>query len=302
MLNKVPDFLYKLLLEQYGDKITNNIIQGYLEKRPVTLRANTLKTNVDNIKKALNESNIKYKEVVWSKDALIIEDADENKIRELNIYNNGEIYLQSLSSMLPPIILSPKENENILDMAAAPGGKTTQVSALSNGKALITACEKNKVRSERLKYNIEKQGANGICVLVEDARKLNSFLSFDKILLDAPCSGSGTICLNDEKLERYFKEELIERSSKVQFELLKKAVEILKPGHEMIYSTCSILKNENENNLLKILKSGKVEIVPISEEIFRDIQVLPVTIEGTICVCPSKLYEGFFIAKLRKKL
>lgn len=301
MLNKVPDFLYKLLLEQYGEKITNNIIQGYLEKRPVTLRVNTLKTNVDNIKKALNESNIKYKEVIWSKDALIIEDADENKIRELNIYNNGEIYLQSLSSMLPPIILSPKENENILDMAAAPGGKTTQVSALSNGKALITACEKNKVRSERLKYNIEKQGANGICVLVEDARKLNSFLSFDKILLDAPCSGSGTICLNDEKLERYFKEELIERSSKVQFELLKKAVEILKPGHEMIYSTCSILKNENENNLLKILKSGKVEIVPISEEIFRDIQVLPVTIEGTICVCPSKLYEGFFIAKLRKK-
>ncbi len=301
MLNKVPDFLYKLLLEQYGEKITNNIIQGYLEKRPVTLRVNTLKTNVDNIKKALNESNIKYKEVIWSKDALIIEEADENKIRELNIYNNGEIYLQSLSSMLPPIILSPKENENILDMAAAPGGKTTQVSALSNGKALITACEKNKVRSERLKYNIEKQGANGICVLVEDARKLNSFLSFDKILLDAPCSGSGTICLNDEKLERYFKEELIERSSKVQFELLKKAVEILKPGHEMIYSTCSILKNENENNLLKILKSGKVEIVPISEEIFRDIQVLPVTIEGTICVCPSKLYEGFFIAKLRKK-
>lgn len=301
MLNKVPDFLYKLLLEQYGEKITNNIIQGYLEKRPVTLRANTLKTNVDNIKKALNESNIKYKEVIWSKDALIIEEADENKIRELNIYNNGEIYLQSLSSMLPPIILSPKENENILDMAAAPGGKTTQVSALSNGKALITACEKNKVRSERLKYNIEKQGANGICVLVEDARKLNSFLSFDKILLDAPCSGSGTICLNDEKLERYFKEELIDRSSRVQFELLKKAVEILKPGHEMIYSTCSILKNENENNLLKILKSGKVEIVPISEEIFRDIQVLPVTIEGTICVCPSKLYEGFFIAKLRKK-
>lgn len=301
MLNKVPDFLYKLLLEQYGEKITNNIIQGYLEKRPVTLRVNTLKTNVYNIKKALNESNIKYKEVIWSKDALIIEEVDENKIRELNIYNNGEIYLQSLSSMLPPIILSPKENENILDMAAAPGGKTTQVSALSNGKALITACEKNKVRSERLKYNIEKQGANGICVLVEDARKLNSFLSFDKILLDAPCSGSGTICLNDEKLERYFKEELIERSSRVQFELLKKAVEILKPGHEMIYSTCSILKNENENNLLKILKSGKVEIVPISEEIFRDIQVLPVTIEGTICVCPNKLYEGFFIAKLRKK-
>lgn len=301
MLNKIPDFLYKLLLEQYGEDITKTIIQGYLEKRPVTLRVNTLKTNVDNIKKVLNECNIKYKEVIWSKDALIIEEADENRIRNLNIYDNGEIYLQSLSSMLPPIILSPKENENILDMAAAPGGKTTQISALSNGKALITACEKNKVRSERLKYNIVKQGANGVSILVEDARKLNSFLSFDKILLDAPCSGSGTIYLNDEKLRKYFKEELIERSSKLQYELLKKAVEILKPGHEMIYSTCSILKNENENNLLKILKSGKVEIVPIGEEMFKDIKVLPVTIEGTVCVCPSKLYEGFFIAKLRKK-
>ncbi len=300
MLNKIPEFLYKLLLEQYGENITKNIIQGYSEKRPVTLRVNTLKTNVDNIKKVLNEFNIKYKEVIWSSNALIIEEADENKIRELKIYDDGEIYLQSLSSMLPPIILSPKENENILDMAAAPGGKTTQISAISNGKALITACEKNKVRSERLKYNIEKQGAKGVSILVQDARKLNSFLSFDKILLDAPCSGSGTIYLNDEKLEKYFNEELVERSSKLQFELLKKAVEILKPGHEMIYSTCSILKNENENNLLKILKSGKVEIVPINEDIFKEIPMLKVNIEGTICVCPSKLYEGFFIAKLRK--
>lgn len=300
MLNKIPEFLYKLLLEQYGENITKNIIQGYSEKRPVTLRVNTLKTNVDNIKKCLEKSDIKYKEVVWSSEALIIEEADENKIRELKIYNDGEIYLQSLSSMLPPIILSPKENENILDMAAAPGGKTTQISAISNGKALITACEKNKVRSERLKYNIEKQGAKGVSILAQDARKLNSFLSFDKILLDAPCSGSGTIYLNDEKLEKYFNEELVERSSKLQFELLKKAVEILKPGHEMIYSTCSILKNENENNLSKILKSGKVEIVPINEDIFKEIPMLKVTIKGTICVCPSKLYEGFFIAKLRK--
>lgn len=301
MLNKIPEFLYKLLLEQYGEEVTNNIIKGYLEKRPVTLRVNTLKTNIDSIKEVFDKCSIKYKEVTWYKDALIIEEADENKIRKQEIYNNGEIYLQSLSSMLPPIILDLKENENILDMAAAPGGKTTQISALSNGKALITACEKNKVRSERLKYNIEKQGAKGVSILAQDARKLDSFLSFDKILLDAPCSGSGTIYLNDEKLKKYFNEELVIRSSKLQFELLKKAVEILKPGHEMIYSTCSILKNENENNLLKILKTGKVEIVPIDEDIFKEIPLLPVTIKGTICVCPSKLYEGFFIARLRKK-
>lgn len=83
----------------------------------------------------------------------------EKEIKNLPIYEEGKIYLQSLSSMLPPIILEPKEGADILDMAAAPGGKTTQIAALTNNKANITACEKNKIRTERLKYNLEKQGA-----------------------------------------------------------------------------------------------------------------------------------------------
>ena len=136
---------------------------------------------------------------------------------------------------------------------------------------------------------------------MQDARNLDDYFSFDKILLDAPCSGSGTINLNDEKLEKIFTEDLITRSVKTQFELLKKRNSGLKSGHEMIYSTCSILKEENEENISKILKSGKVEIVPIDKDIFKGIPLLPVTQNGTICVCPNELYEGFFIAKIRKK-
>ena len=94
---------------------------------------------------------------------------------------------------------------------------------------------------------------------------------------------------------------MITRSVKTQFELLKKAISVLKSGHEMIYSTCSILKEENEENISKILKSGKVELVPIDEEIFKGISLLPVSQNGTICVCPNELYEGFFIAKIRRK-
>ena len=114
--------------------------------------------------------------------------------------------------MLPPIILEPKEGENILDMAAAPGGKTTQMAALTNNKAFITAVEKNKIRAERLKYNLQKQGVGCVNVMLEDARKLSDFFSFDKILLDAPCSGSGTMSIFDKN----FNEELIKRSSKIQ--------------------------------------------------------------------------------------
>ncbi|MBQ8300049.1 MAG: RsmB/NOP family class I SAM-dependent RNA methyltransferase [Clostridia bacterium] len=300
MNEKIPEFLIKKLEIQYGKDITDKILKGYECDRKTTIRVNSIKSNIDEVCNALDEANIKYSKVDWYENALILENAVENKISEMNIYSEGKIYLQSLSSMIPAIILNPKENENILDMAAAPGGKTTQMYSISNGKAHITACEKNKIRSERLKYNIEKQGATRIGILAQDARKLDDFFSFDKILLDAPCSGSGTLETQNAKVMQSFSEELINRSVKVQKELLDKALKLIKVGNELIYSTCSILEEENEGYLKELLKKGTVEVVPISLSDFEGIPILPVQLEGTICVCPTELYEGFFVAKLKK--
>lgn len=183
-----PDFLIDMLKKQYGEEITNKIIDGYSKKRIVTLRVNTIKANLEKVEKELKEKQIEYEKVSWSSDALIIKNVRENDIENLEVYNNGEIYLQSLSSMLPPIILNPKENYDILDMAAAPGGKTTQIAALTQNNAHITACEMNQIRLERLKYNVEKQGASSVYVMKQDARRIDDFFSFDQILLDAPCS------------------------------------------------------------------------------------------------------------------
>lgn len=299
-MDLIPNFLYSLLLKQYGEDLTNIIIDGYSQKRPVTLRANTLKTNIENVKNVFDSMQISYQEVSWYKDALILEKFPEEEIKKLDIYQNGEIYLQSLSSMLPPLILSPKENENILDMASAPGGKTTQMLALSENKAYITACEKNKIRAERLQYNLNKQGANRVNVMIKDARLLDDFFSFDKILLDAPCSGSGTISIFDKKLESTFTEDLVERSSKTQTELLKKAITLLKPGHEMVYSTCSILSKENKEIIKKFIDLKQIEVLSIDRTCFSNATLLPTSIEGTLCICPSDLYEGFFVAKLKK--
>ncbi len=264
MQEKIPEFLEQKLLENYGEKLKKEIIEGYRKERKVTLRINTLKNNIEKIKQKLKENGITYKEITWYKDALIIENAKENRIKELEIYKNGEIYLQSLSSMIPPLVLDPKQNENILDMAAAPGGKTTEIAAISQNEAMITACEKNEIRYQRLKYNIEKQGAR-VNILKQDARKLDEYFSFDKILLDAPCTGSGTDNIFTEK----FTKELIGRSVKTQEELLKKAIQILKLNGEIIYSTCSILKEENEEIIGKILEKGIAEIVPIDEKQFN---------------------------------
>ena len=252
MINYIPEFLYDFLITQYGEKMTTEIIDGYSQKRPVTLRANTLKVSVEQIKHVFDDLHIAYQEVTWYKDAFIMKNMTEEQLKNLDIYKNGEVYLQSLSSMIPPLILSPKDNENILDMAAAPGGKTTQMLALSKNKAFVTACEKNKIRAERLQYNLNKQGANRVNFMIKDARTLDDFFSFDKILLDAPCSGSGTLSISNPKLVSTFTEDLLQRSSKVQSSLLQKAITLLKPGHEMVYSTCSILSQENEEILQKI--------------------------------------------------
>ena len=144
----IPEFLIEQLNNQYGENITKQILEGYNKKRNTTLRVNTTKTKKKNIKNILDKENIKYEDVSWYDDALILE--EEKNLRELDIYKNGEIYMQSLSSMIPPIVLEPIR-EKILDMAASPGGKTTEIYNLSNKQALITAVEKNPVRAQKLK-------------------------------------------------------------------------------------------------------------------------------------------------------
>ncbi len=184
----IPKFLEEMLNKQYGEKLTKEIIEGYKVKRPVTFRVNTLKTSIAEIENKLKEKQIEFENVSWSKETFIIKNSTAKEIENMQMYINGEIYLQSLSSMLPPIILKPQENKDILDMAAAPGGKTTQIAALTQNKAHITACEMNNIRMQRLKYNIEKQGATSVYIMQTDSRRIDDFFSFDQILLDAPCS------------------------------------------------------------------------------------------------------------------
>ena len=122
----VPEFFEKLLVEQYGKEIEENIICNLMKTKKVTLRVNTIKSNTAEIKTVLETENISFKTVNWYKDAFIIENVKEDRIKELEIYKQGKIYLQSLSSMLPPLVLNPKPQENILDMAAAPRRKNNR--------------------------------------------------------------------------------------------------------------------------------------------------------------------------------
>ena len=291
------NFLENELSKYYDSACVAKIISGLKSKRISSFRVNTLKTTVDSVIEELDKNNISYKRVGVYDLAFLVDDLAA--VQNLDIYKNGFIYVQNVSSMLPPLVLEPKSKDTILDMCASPGGKTTQIATITDNLASITACEMNNIRIEKLKYNVNLQGAKSVYVMNADARNLDSFYSFDKILLDAPCSGSGTLDISSDAYTKFFTPKLVEKSVKSQQALLRKAVSILKKGGTLVYSTCSILKTENEAVLESVLKDGSVVLEPIDKAMFLDIPLLP-SLEHTITVCPSEVYEGFFVAKLKK--
>lgn len=297
----LPAFFEPLLTESYGTGDVARIVEGCAARRAVTLRANTLKATRDEVAASLDAAGISWQPVSWYGDAFIICDAREDALRALGIYDAGGVYLQSLSSMIPALVLGAKAGEDVCDMCAAPGGKTTQIAALADGKALIMACEMHAPRAERLEHNLRKLGAANVTVMRTDARRLDDFFSFDRILLDAPCSGSGTLSVFDPKMPQRFTPALIEKSRKAQRALITRALGLLKPGGTLVYSTCSVLPCENEDIVREALqkaRGGSFEVKPVKLANADDLPQLPTSLDGCLTLCPSDLYEGFFVAKI----
>lgn len=188
-IKRMPQYLYDSLLEQYDHNVVDTIIKGYMASRSTTLRVNTLVSDSLEIRNVLLDNNIKLDKASFFDNAFIIKNADEKDLQELKVYSEGKIYLQSLSSMIPPLILNPKEGMKVLDMSSAPGGKTSELVALTNSNIDLTAVEIDEIRYQKLLYNLEKQHCKNVKTLNMDARKLNEEETFDAILLDAPCSG-----------------------------------------------------------------------------------------------------------------
>lgn len=300
MIPDVPEYLLSHLKTQYGEETAARVIAGFSVCRPVTLRVNPLKGTGEEVLAELDAAGIGYEPVSWYEHAFILPSAREEEVRALPAYEDGKLYLQGLSAMIPALVLSPEKGESVLDMAAAPGGKTTQLAALSLGGALITACERNPLRAERLRFNLERQGAGKVNVMTQDARQLSDFFRFDRILLDAPCTGSGTVLLREGEPPRRMDESWVKKTVSTQRAMLQKALRLLPKGHEMVYSTCSVLEEENEDAVRSALKTGKAQLVPLEEEWTRQLPCLPVSLPGTLCIAPTALFEGFFVAKLRK--
>lgn len=303
---KLPIDFIENIYELYDPLKVDQILQGMMNPRNTTIRVNTMKYNIQDLMRYFKEKNIKFERVLWYSDALIIKNATEKEIQKLEIYEKGYIYLQSLSSMVPPLVLNPKKGEKVLDLTAAPGSKTTQMAALMENEGYILANELDKIRSERLQYNVKSQGAEIVEVINGRGEKIgNSYTEyFDKVLLDTPCSGEGRFWLGKPMTYKDWSLKKVNQLAKIQKKLFESAYKATKRNGIMVYSTCTINKEENEYILDWAINNFDIKLLEINlnikEAIKGDNTGLNSSIDKAIKILPSKNMEGFFVAKIKK--
>ncbi len=274
-----------------------------------SIRVNTIKISIENLKKRLDE-NWNLEPVPWCKEGFWIEHKEKERrdIGNLIEHSLGYFYAQEAASMIPPLVLEPKEDEIALDMAASPGSKTTQIAALMGNKGILIANDYTTERMKPLSINLQRCGVSNAIITLMQGQWFKEML-FDKILLDAPCSGTGTIRKSLKTL-RIWNPVMVKRLAGTQRQLIDTAFKNLKQGGILVYSTCSLEPEENEGVIDFLLnKYENAELEPIklsnikkSEPILNfENKKYNDEIKKCLRIWPQDNdTEGFFVAKIRK--
>ncbi len=297
------------LLDSLPQVHREKILAGWSEPRNiVSFRVNHLNSSREEVVKALGEAGLPSSAWDGFEDAFYMaKEEHEYTLRGLEIYKQGKIYVQSLTSMIPALCLDLHPGQKILDMTAAPGSKTTQMASMLAWKCEITALEKFGIRHDKLVHTIKSQWAEKcVKVIKMDATELVQFFSkneqknqgqkmFDRILLDAPCSSDGRIDLSDETTYKWYSPEKSASKALLQYELLEQARKMLKDDGKLVYSTCAVNRTENEEVIQKFLtKHPEYHLLPCP--------IAPdYTLEENMNRWyPSPMMEGFFVSILSK--
>lgn len=294
VLYSIPEWFCDILEKQYGNENLKQSITS-LKKIPyLSVRVNKLKYTEKEFEEFLKEKDIqiikKIDTVYYINSGLIINSEE---------FKTGKIIAQDASSYLAAKNLGVMPNELVLDICAAPGGKTAVLAENMENRGEIIAIDIHQHKIKLIETNMKKLGIDIIKATVMDARNVNKQgRKFDKILVDVPCSGYGVIRKKPEILYSKNKEN-IEELAKLQLEILNSAADILKDGGELIYSTCTITDEENTNNIEKFLKEReefKVEKLYIPKNISGDYDKL-----GGFCInYKEEIMDNFYIIKLVK--
>lgn len=293
----------------YGEKDAKEFFAFCKKKIPKSIWTNSLKIPPKKLQKILQEKGWKLKQLPFHENAFSLHEISlPGKSAE---FEKGLFNLQEKISMLPAIVLNPKadDEENVLDMTAAPGNKTLQLSCLMKGKGKIFAVEKNFVRYKSLCFNVKKFGMKNVTTFCKDALQIKKEDFFEKVLLDAPCSSEGLVRKKRDALKEW-SQALVERKARVQKRLIVKGFDCLKEKGEMVYSVCSLSPEECEEVVQHLLEKRNASIEKVS--------VKGITLRNGLQEFNGKVFseeikkccrsypqdndsQAFFFAKIRKE-
>lgn len=298
-----PEFLeryQKLLGERFDEYIKYS--SSYIRK---SIRVNTLKITVDELRARLKDW--KLTPVPWCTEGFWIEHRHKERydIGNLIEHQLGYFYVQDAASMLPPVVLQPKQDTIVLDLCAAPGSKTTQLAQYMQNTGVLIANDVDTIRLKPLGLNLNRCGITNTVVTLRANKQFAPV--FDHILVDAPCSGTGTV-RRSLRILQMWSPGLVRRMAGDQKRLLSHAYRLLKPGGTLVYSTCTQEPEENEGVVTTLLDSTDAELLPISLDIQRSPAITEwqgITyhkdIKNVLRIYPQDNdTEGFFVALIKK--
>jgi NOL1/NOP2/sun family putative RNA methylase len=291
------------MMEKYKSIIPDfEAFQQECQKEPIsTVRRNDIKAGEDFEEKLAED--FEFEKASWNDKVYRLK--DEKKPGKSMLHWRGEYYVQEESASVPVTILDPRPGDKVLDMCAAPGGKTTQIADRINNKGLVVANEVSDQRMKSLHANIYRTGAFTVNALNEDGRMIPEDREFDRVLVDAPCSGEGNNCRREEE-EMASKQESKDLAN-LQIDLLEKAFALTKEGGTVVYSTCTFSPYENEYVVSQALESNDVELERIALDFHHERGLenyeeldFGVELSKTVRIYPHHLESGgMYVAKFR---
>ena len=301
-------YMIERYLSLWGEEDTLRFIESCESPPRTAIRMNTLKSTTQETSEMLASKGVSLEKITWLEEGFY---ADFHGFSPGALLEHmlGFYYVQGVPSMTAVAVLGPKPGEVVVDMAAAPGGKTTHLSQLMQNQGTLIALEQDRLRMSSLTSNIMRCGVENAIVFRGDAKKIGDLdFEIDKILLDAPCSGEGLIPLDPSRKTSKTMAD-IRFCATVENELLDSAVSALRPGGELVYSTCTIAPEENEYVVDDMLRRHpELRVTPIDLEFGVPGYVTPYGVSMHESLSLARRFlphmhgtEGFFICKLFKE-
>lgn len=295
-----------------------SVLESFAVAKRVSFRINDLVGRTTETLTALEELTVPLQPIEWLTDGegSVIAWSTPAEFKPIlthsDIAESGRIYLQNLSSMLAPLVLDARPGESVLDLAAAPGGKTIQLAQQMQNQGSLSAVEAIRKRMFKLQANL-KRGGVAICkTYLTDGRTVGKKTPgrFDRVLLDAPCSSESRIRCHDPSSWETWSLRKLRETSRKQIGLLKAAVHATKPGGTIVYCTCSFAPEENEQVVDRVLRkfAGRLRLVPVELPISNvqsgltkfETNQFDASLEKTVRVLSDRQADAFYIAKLIK--